>query len=333
VSRLSISIGISPRESFADWMAFTKRLEDEGAGRIWLIDSQLAMKDVYVGLATAAIATDRLELGTGVTNLVTRHPTVTANAIASIGEVSQGRALLGLGAGDSAVYGLGKTPSRMREIESSLRFFRAVFSGGEGEWEGRRFSLPQPPTAVKVYLAVTQEKMCRLAGRLADGAIVMGPAQQDVLGRQVRWVLDGMAEEGRDRSEVEICAMTTMSVDDDVEKASRDVRSWATAQARLLADVADLPESLGQYRAEFAHARSAYDYAEHLSTRADHQEVISEELVRTLAIVGTADECNARLAGLHTTGVDGFIFPLMGSGRIERLRVLRDAVAPALLSA
>lgn len=333
MNSISISIGISPRESFADWMSFATRLETEGVGRAWLIDSQLAMKDVYVGLATAAIATERLELGTGVTNLLTRHPTVTANAIAAIAEVSNGRALLGLGAGDSAVYGLGKTPSKMREIEAALRFFRAVLSGGEGVWEGESFSLAYRPPTVKVYLAVTQEKMCRLAGQLADGAIVMGPAQTDFLSRQVRWVLDGIEDAGRDRSAVDICAVTTVSVSDDVGAAVRDVRSWATGQARLLADVKDLPESLHRYGGEFLHAKAAYDYSEHLSTRADHKDVLSDDLVRTLAIAGSADECTARLAALRETGIDGFIFPLMGSGRLERLRVLRDEVAPALLSA
>ena len=330
MSSFDISIGISPREAFKDWASFTKRLEAQGVDRVWLIDSQLAMKDVYVGLAAAAIATDRLELGTGVTNLATRHPTVTANAIASIAELSDGRAVLGLGAGDSAVYGLGRLPARIEEVEAALCFFRDVLSGGAGEWEGRAFSLPYRPPRVKVYLAVSQERMCRLAGRLADGAIVMGPAQHDVLSRQVDWVLEGIEQAGRGRGEVDIRAVTTVSVSDDVSTAVRDVRSWATGQARLLADVRNLPGSLLRYRDELRNAKDAYDYSEHLSTRADHKDVISEDLVRTLAIAGSAEECSARLVALGTTGVDGFVFPLMGSNRLERLKGLRAGVAAAL---
>ena len=107
---ISISIGISPRESLADWSRFTGELEDRGVEELWLIDSQLAMKDAYIGLALAAQQTETMRLGTGVSNLITRHPTVTANGIAAIAELSGGRALLGLGAGDSAVYGLGARP-------------------------------------------------------------------------------------------------------------------------------------------------------------------------------------------------------------------------------
>jgi pimeloyl-ACP methyl ester carboxylesterase len=88
---ISISIGISPREPLADWARYARELEQRGVGELWLIDSQLAMKDAYVGLALAATQTEAMRLGTGVSNLITRHPTVTANAIAAIAELSEGR--------------------------------------------------------------------------------------------------------------------------------------------------------------------------------------------------------------------------------------------------
>src|SRR5205823_11484419 len=100
----------SPRQSFASWATFVDGLEAEGVGRLWVIDSQLAMKDVYAGLVVAALNTTKMGLGTGVTNAVTRHPTVTANAISAIDELSHGRAILGLRAGDSALYGIGLKP-------------------------------------------------------------------------------------------------------------------------------------------------------------------------------------------------------------------------------
>src|SRR5207237_959368 len=71
------------------------------------------------------------------------------------------------------------------------------------------------------------------------------------------------------------------------------------------------------------------DYSEHLSTHAGHQQVIGDELTRTLAVAGTAAECGRRIAGLLAAGIDGCIFPLMGSGRVERLGVLRDQLPPA----
>lgn len=327
---LSISIGISPRESLTGWGDFAAELERRGVDEMWLIDSQLAMKDVFVGLALAAATTERMRLGTGVSNLVTRHPTVTANAIAAIAELSGGRALLGVGAGDSSVYGLGARPSRVAEVEEGLGFFRAVLDGEAGGWQGREYRLAQEVPATPVYLAVSQPRMCRLAGRMADGAIVMGPAQPDVLARQLGWIEEGIAEAGRERSDVRVCFIATLSAREDPGAALADVRSWASAQARLQADAKELPASLEPFRAEIARAKAGYDYGEHLSTRARHQGTVSDELTRTLAIAGTPAECIARVAALRATGVDDLVFPLLGGGRLERLRMLTDQIAPAL---
>jgi 5,10-methylenetetrahydromethanopterin reductase len=328
--KLAISIGISPRQSFASWRELAAELEASGVERLWLIDSQLAMKDVYAGLYLAALATRKMELGTGVTNPLTRHPTVTANAIAALSELSGGRALLGVGAGDSAVYGVGWKPARVAEVEAALGFFRAVLNGRDGSWEDRSYRLPHLAAPVPLHLATSQRRMCELAGRLCDGVILMGPAEAGFVRRQVEWVEAGIAEAGRRREEVEINLMTTLSARDDPGQALDDVRSWASTEARLIAGFAEFPSSLERFRGEIERARAGYDYSQHLSTHAGHQGAVGDELARTLAVAGTAEECSRRVAELTATGIDGCIFPLLGGGRAERLRVLKEVVAQAV---
>ena len=207
----------------------------------------------------------------------------------------------------------------MAEVEEGLEFFGAVLDGREGTWQGRGYQLAQEIPRTPVYLAVSQPRMCRLAGRLADGVIVMGPAQPDILTRQLGWITDGIEEAGRSRSDVRVCFIATLSAREDREAALADVRSWASAQARLQASVKELPPSLEPFREEIKRAKEDYDYGEHLSTRARHQGTVSDELVRTLAISGTIDECVERARTLLDTGVDDLIFPLLGGGRLERL--------------
>jgi len=291
-----VSVGISPRQSFESWAKFVTELEGEGVGRVWVIDSQLAMKDVYAGLVVAALNTSRIGLGTGVTNAVTRHPTITVSAIAAVDEISHGRAILGLGAGDSALYGIGLQPQKVAEVAEAIAFFRARI-----------------PRSVPIYLAVSQQRMCELAGRLADGAIVMGPAQADMVRRQVEWIRAA----GR---QVEVAFIAPTSTD------IEDVRSWASTQARLMSHHKSLPDSLARYRDEIARSAESYDYAEHLSTHAEHSAAVSDDLVRALGVVGSADECVRRLRELREAGVDTFIFPLAGRGRAERWRKLRDEI-------
>ena len=317
---LEVSIGISPRQPLKAFAEQVGELEAAGVGRVWLIDSQLAMKDVYAGLAVAALHTSTTQLGTGVTNPLTRHPTVTAASIAAISELSGGRAVLGVGAGDSAVYGIGARPAKVAQMEEALRFWRAVLNGGEGEWEGKSYRLPHLAAPVKLYLAVSQPRMCALAGRLADGAIVMGPSTPAFVRQQVGWIEGGISEAGRQRSEVEICLMTTLSEDVD------DVRSWASTEARLIADFAELPAGLEPYAEEIRRAKEDYDFSQHLSVHAGHQGAVSDGLARALAVAGSAEECAARLGELKATGADGFIFPLPGGGRLERLAFIRDEV-------
>lgn len=127
---------------------------------------------------------------------------------------------------------------------------RTVLGGGEGTWKGRNFGLPYEVPPVRLYIAVAQEMMCRLAGRLAEGAIVMGPAQRDAVARQVGWVRAGLEEAGRHPSEVDISYVATLSVGE-VASAVNDVASWATGQARLLASTKDLPPGLQAYHEEF----------------------------------------------------------------------------------
>ncbi len=293
-----VSVGISPRQSFDNWASFMAGLEAEGVRRAWVIDSQLAMKDVYAGLVVAALNTTRIGLGTGVTNAVTRHPTVTANAIAAVAEISHGRAILGVGAGDSALYGIGLQPQKLAEVEEAIAFFRSHLE-----------------RSIPIYLAVSQERMCRLAGRTADGAIVMGPAQQDMVRRQVDWIRSGAPS-----SDFEIAFIAPTSTD------IEDVRSWASTQARLMSHHKELPESLVPFRDEITRSAESYDYSEHLSTRAEHSAVVSDSLVRKLGVVGTADECAARLGELRACGIDTFIFPLAGRNRIERWKRIRDEI-------
>ena len=318
-------MGISPRQSFDSWAKFIATLEAEGVGRVWVIDSQLAMKDVYAGMMVAALNTTWLDLGTGVTNAVTRHPTVTANAIAAIAEISHGRAVLGLGAGDSALYGVGMKPQKVAEVEDAIDFFQAVLSGEEGQLAGRRYRLPHVAATVPVYLAVSQERMCELAGRKADGAIVMGPAQPDMVRSQVGWIESGLQAAGRDRGDFEIAFMATVAAD--VE----DVRSWASTQARLLTHYKELPESLSPFRDEIVRSADSYDYTEHLSTRAAHSAAVSDDLTRALAIVGTPQECIARLRELWSIDINTMIFPLAGRNRVERWRAIRDEILAQII--
>lgn len=106
-----------------------KEIEAAGWDGMLVVDSQNLSGDPYVALALAGAATTRLGLGTGVTNSVTRHAAATATAITSVNRVSSGRAVLGIGRGDSALAHLGRAPARLGQFERYLRQLQAYLRG------------------------------------------------------------------------------------------------------------------------------------------------------------------------------------------------------------
>jgi alkanesulfonate monooxygenase SsuD/methylene tetrahydromethanopterin reductase-like flavin-dependent oxidoreductase (luciferase family) len=104
-------------------------VEAKGWDGLSVVDSQNLSGDPFVALALAATVTQRLKLGTGVTNSITRNAAVLATAIASVHSVSRGRAVLGIGRGDSALAHLGRAPARLDQFERFLRHLQAYLSG------------------------------------------------------------------------------------------------------------------------------------------------------------------------------------------------------------
>lgn len=135
----------TPPKAFAEW---TRLADEAGFERIGIGDSQSLYRDVYVSATIAALNTDRAQIGPRVTNPITRHPTVTASAIASIDELTGGRAFLGIGTGHSALLNVGRRPATIDQLREYVVCVRTLFEQGEAEYQGRtvRLSWPTAPS-------------------------------------------------------------------------------------------------------------------------------------------------------------------------------------------
>lgn len=328
---LGVSLGLSPREDVDHVVRVLRSAEDQGISTAWIIDSQLAMKDAYLTLAVLARETASITLGPGVTNLVTRHETVVANAMATLASLAPGRIVVGLGAGDSAVFPIGAKPLSIRRCHEGLERLRSMLKGGgvDGSAGEMRLSFaPQPPPPI--YLAGSQPRMLELAGKVADGVIVMGPADPDMVRTQFDHIDRGLRSARRPASSLVRDLWVTMAVGDR-ESATADVRSWATAQARWLTTWSDVPPTLEPFREEMDRARRDYEFGSHLARRAAHAGDVSDRFARALAIAGTADDCVPRLSALTALGPDRITVTLLSGGRELRVRqtleVFREATA------
>src|SRR5437899_4891680 len=122
--------------------SLTRLAESAGFTHGWLFDSHVLWREPYVLLTLMAQATERMRLGTCVTNPATREPSVTASALAVLNEVSGGRMDLGIGRGDSARRVLGKPPTSMATLEEAIAVIRDLVEGRAVTYEGTELQLP-----------------------------------------------------------------------------------------------------------------------------------------------------------------------------------------------
>ncbi len=134
---------------------YAKRAEEAGWHGIGFLDNQNLCGDIYVSMALAASATQRIQLSTDVTNPATRHPAVTAGAIASIQEASEGRAVLGIGRGDSVLAFVGHAPAYVRSLDSYLKALQAYLKGNSVPFDDLTFLRGIAPPVDTLKLAET----------------------------------------------------------------------------------------------------------------------------------------------------------------------------------
>ena len=133
---------LKPDHSLERTIDLTRRAEAAGFEYGWLFDSHVLWREPYVLLTLMAQATERMRLGTCVTNPATREPSVTASALAVLDELSGGRMDLGIGRGDSARRVLGKSPTTMVTLEEAIVAIKGLVEGRSVTYEGMELRMP-----------------------------------------------------------------------------------------------------------------------------------------------------------------------------------------------
>jgi 5,10-methylenetetrahydromethanopterin reductase len=289
-----------------------------GFESVYIGDSQMIWNDVWVALGMCAMATERVRLGTGVSNLVTRHPAVTANAIMSVNMASKGRAVLGLGAGDSAVRTAGMSPAKVAEIRPRLEFVRGLLDGREvdpvatgadrreGTWgmvDKVHLEGAQEWGALPIEFACMGPKSVEMAGELCDGVIVDGHMGGNAEGVRatVEAARRGAARAGRDASTLRFVAAIDGAIEDERILALDQVRQTA---ARNIARKPYLPDCIGVEHAEVVrNVTEGYRFYKHLDLTAQHRKLIPDEVAMKCCIAGTPEDCIAKARELKEAGI------------------------------
>jgi probable F420-dependent oxidoreductase len=324
---------LKPDHTIERTLALTRQAEAAGFEYGWLFDSHVLWRDPYPLLTLMAGASERLRLGTCVTNPGTREPSVTASLLAELDEISDGRMDLGIGRGDSARRVLGKPPITLAHTEEAIKVIKTLVAGEAITYEGTELRFPWTKGwTLPVWVAGYGPMAIAMTGRIADG-IILQLADPDL----IRWFAGQLREAataaGRDPSSLRVQAAAPAHV------APRDhgrerTRWFPALVSNHVVDLVNkypregLPEALTGYITE----RTGYDYHHHAEVGSSNAAFVGDEVTDRFCILGPADEQIAKLRELADAGVDQFNLYLMNGDEEQQIEAYGKDVIPAFRS-
>lgn len=308
-------------------------------------DTQNLAPDPYGQLALASARTERLRLGTGVTNPLTRDAAVSATALMTLQQESGGRAICVIGRGDSSAAHIGLKNATTRQLRTYVERLRAYMAGETVQRDGTdsrlRWLKGENVNPVPIDIACTGPKTIQMAVETGDRiSFAVGSAPE-----RIEWAITTATEHlnkiGRERSSLSIGAFVNLVCDPDEQRAIRIGRMIAGMVAHFAgmknAPVDHLPPQL---RKLAEHMQEQYDMQHHAQEEAKHATEVNDEFVDWFSIVGPPEKCRARLAAIIELGLD-HVYLLGGSpvahphgerqaAMIRQTQLFADEVLPSI---
>ncbi len=324
-----ITPGMSPGEA----VELGCLVEEVGFDRLG-ISCVAGWPDTYQLQALIAARTERIHIGSMVTNPYTRHVAVHAAALATLQELSGGRAFCGLGVG-AGLEELGiDYPRPARTLRETVGGIRSLLAGETAHLDGRTLTLDgaalirPPEQPVPIAIGTRSEQVMKLAGEVADVALVGARhLTPEIVSRYRGWLAEGAARVGRDVAEVEVLPRVTLCISDDEALAIDSVKRFAAHYLDILgphgppvepdrrdAIVATLTDATGWY----------FDLDRH--DPPEMLRLVDADLARMFAIVGTPEQCAVQMQDLLDLGFDGVSCNLAAVNRDSMFEGLGETV-------
>ena len=325
---IEFHIGILPSGSVQQSLALGLAAEELGFAGAWVADSHSIFRDAYAVLALLAAQTRRIQIAAGVTVSVTRHPAVLANSWATLHEISAGRAILGIGVGESAVYNLGLRPERLAVLEEKIRVIRALMQGEVVEYGGVEIQMAWSHCEVPIILACSGPKSLQLGGRIADGVLFQVGSTPSFVQYALDNIRQGAEAAGRQLSDLKLYMRVAGAVLADRDQARDEVRGYAAVAAGTMFKTVPREYFDDALWDELDRFKSAYNYTEHASNEAKHKELLTDRILDAIAIAGTPEEAVPRFQELAAMGIDGFVWPVTMSAPLPYIEAFASTVMP-----
>jgi len=289
-------------------------------------------REAFTTLTELAGHTERIHLGTGIINVFSRSPALIAMSAATIDEISGGRFRLGLGTSGARViedfHGVpfSKPLTRMRE---TIRIVRALLSGEALDFKGECFELHRfklgfkPMRAdIPIYVAGLSPKSLHQIGEVADGWLPTHWPRAK-LGDGVAQIRAAAEGSTRDPDQIEIAPFVNVIVSDDLKKARNQARLPLAYYVGGMGDYYHDSLSRLGFADEADRIRELWQAGKPKSAIA----AVSDELVDSIAICGSIENCRTRLDEMYAQGATLPLVPIPAGGNLmEKCRSIEALI-------
>ena len=305
---MRFSVGLLNEYDPNELVGIAKTVDNDKSYKNLFIADERLYKNTYAQLAIVANVTSRIGIGTGVTNPYTRHPALTAAAISTISEISDGRAILGLGAGSPMVLdqlGISQThpietvSSATRAIRELMEEKNVTTGAGVFSMENARLNFVSKKK-IPIYIAGRGPKILSLAGKMGDG-VIAGAGLASVSGMEYakKHIQRGMEYSEINSENLDIICWAFLSIADDRDTA---LDSVVDIIARIVKAVPlKTLEAIGIPKKDAEVVKRIEDI--NMLELKEIRKTLTEEIVEQFAIVGTAEECLSHMEKLIESGV------------------------------
>jgi 5,10-methylenetetrahydromethanopterin reductase len=303
VAGLEYGVGLPPAAPVAELLELAEEIERLGYDYLWINDERLE-RDPFTLLAAVAQRTDRVQIGPGVTNPYSRHPALVAAAMATLDELSGGRAVLGLGAGGTNHRALAiERKAPVAALREAVELVRGLWAGATVTIEGPAvraneakldFAAERP--RIPIYIGARGPRVLELAGAVADGVIVGNVATREGWAYALDRIAAGATRAGRGLLDIRLTAWLYCCVADDDDEAVDAIRPMAATSLVTSRPV------LGELGIELPHdfraSMEARDWSLDRGSVSEAGRFLPAELVLRFGLAGTPGSCRTRLRAL-----------------------------------
>ena len=309
--RVGFGVTLLPN-AIPEFLSWCRTAEELGFDTIGIGDSQSLYREAFLTAALCAQATKRVKFGPRVINPMTRHPAVSASGAATLQEIAPGRALLGIGSGDSSVHNAGVRPARMAEMREYTVAIRDMLTKGEAQYQGETTKFTWGPVDVPLYVAASGPKTLELAGEIADGVIIQTGLLPEVIEDSLAHVRRGAEKAGRDYDKIDKTWFPWVSIGPSreaaIERIKHSLASGAKHLARFTTEGKHIPT---QFLDKVREAKKRYRFDQHQMPGSDNVKMIEDlglvdYLADRFAIAGTVEDCIKKIETAAEAGATHF---------------------------